>query len=81
MEKKKKWYINGKHNECEKYQIELIEKIIQTKLNKTYDRIYMETCEIKDKSNPLKNIDGFEYTENFDGKIIKNNNIYYFHYF
>ena len=28
--KNRTWYINGKSNECEKYQIKLIEKIIIT---------------------------------------------------
>jgi 7,8-dihydro-6-hydroxymethylpterin-pyrophosphokinase len=27
--KNQKWYINGKKNECEKYQIEVTEKIIK----------------------------------------------------
>ena len=39
----RKWYNNGKQNECEKYQIGLIEKIIKTKLLKTDDRINIET--------------------------------------
>ena len=42
----RKWYKNGKSNECEKYQINLIEKIIINKLEKTDDRINMETNEI-----------------------------------
>ena len=37
--KNRKWYTNGKSNECEKYQINLIEKIIKLKLMKTDDRI------------------------------------------
>ncbi len=72
------WYNNGKQNECEKYQIELIEKIIKTKLLKTDDRINIETINITTNKNPMKNKDGYEYTENFDGKIIKNNINYYF---
>jgi len=27
------WYLNGKHKECEKYQISLIEEITGVKLN------------------------------------------------
>lgn len=76
--KNRKWYKNGKSNECEKYQINLIEKIITHKLIKTDDRINMETNEIINKKNPIVNNDGYEWSENFDGKIIKNNNIYYF---
>ena len=76
--KNRTWYINGKSNECEKYQIKLIEKIIITKLLKTHDRINMETNEIINKKNPMVNDDGYEWSENFDGKLIKNNNIYYY---
>lgn len=76
--KNRKWYKNGKSNECEKYQINLIEKIITHKLIKTDDRINMETNEIINKKNPIVNNDGYEWSENFDGKIIKNNNTYYF---
>lgn len=75
---RRNWYINGKSNECEKYQIYLIEKIIKEKLNKTNDRINMETNEIINKKNPNVNDDGYEWIENFDGKLVKNNNIYYF---
>ena len=76
--KNKKWYKKGKSNECEIYQINLIEKIINIKLNKTNDRINTETNNIIDNRNPLVNSDGYEWTENFDGKIIKNEIIYYF---
>ena len=76
--KNRKWYKNGKSNECEKYQIDLIEKLIKLKLNKTNDRINMETNEIISNSNPMKKKDGFEWTENFDGKINKNNTTFYF---
>ena len=47
-------------------------------LMKTDDRINIESNEIINKKNPMINNDGYEWTENFDGKIIKNNNIYYF---
>lgn len=33
------WYKNGKSNECEKYQISVIEKILSTKLSNIYDTI------------------------------------------
>ena len=29
------WYVNGKKNECEKFQIDKIEKIVENKLIKT----------------------------------------------
>ena len=76
--KNKKWYKTGKSNECEIYQINLIEKIINLKLNKTNDRINTETNDIIDNRNPMVNNDGYEWTENFDGKLIKNDIIYYF---
>ena len=72
------WYKNGKFNECEKYQINIIEKIINTTLNKTNERINIETVNIINIKNPNTNIDGYEYTENFDGQIINNNTTYYF---
>jgi hypothetical protein len=72
------WYKNGKSNECEKYQINLIEKIILMKLNKTNERINLETNKIISNKNPMVNDDGYEWTENFDGKITKNKNTFYF---
>lgn len=74
------WYINGKLNECEKYQIHLIEKIINTKLIKTNERINIEINQIVDIKQPLINNDGFEYSENFDRKLIKNSTIFYFNF-
>ena len=76
--KAREWYINGKSNECEKYQINLIEKMLAIKLMKTHDRINMETYEITTNNRPMKNSDGYEWTENFDGLLIKNSNKYYF---
>jgi hypothetical protein len=76
--KNRLWYKNGKYNECEKYQISIIEKIINLNLRRTDERINIENNSIINNKNPLINNDGYEWTENFDGKIIKNNNIYYF---
>ena len=72
------WYYNGKSNECEKYQIELIEKLISTKLKKTDHRLDIETIEIKTIKNPLTYEYGFDFTENFDGIIHRNDKTYYF---
>lgn len=72
------WYKNGKSNECEKYQVMMIEKIISLKLNKTNDRINMDTFKIITNKNPMIYENGFEFTENFDGFIKKNNINYYF---
>jgi len=72
------WYKNGKSNECENYQISLLNKIIKIELNKTYDRINTETYKIIENKNPMTKNDGYEWTENFDRKLIKNQNTYYF---
>lgn len=72
------WYNNGKSNECEKYQIYLIEKIIFTKLKKTDDRLDIENIEIKNIKNPLTYECGFNFTENFDGLIDSKDKTYYF---
>jgi hypothetical protein len=76
--KNRKWYKTGKSNECEKYQINLIECIIMRKLLKTYDRINMENNKIISKKNPIVYDDGYEWSENFDGLVVKNSNKYYF---
>lgn len=76
--KNQKWYNNGKSNECEKYQINLIKKIIKNKLIKTDHRINIESNKIISNKNPMINDDGYEWSENFDGVIVKNNNKYYF---
>jgi hypothetical protein len=74
----KYWYKNGKSNECEKYQINMIEKIINNKLKKTDDRINILKNKIESKKSPMIGDDGYEWTENFDGKLIKDNKTYYF---
>ena len=76
--KNRTWYKTGKSNECEKYQISLIEKICNLKLLKTFDRINMSTIEIISNKNPMINNDGYEWSENLDGLVIKNNIKYYF---
>jgi hypothetical protein len=76
--KARTWYKGGKCNECEKYQIKCIEKITGTILTKTDARFYMKTYEIINIKYPMKKIGGYEYTENFDGLLIKNSNKYYF---
>lgn len=78
--KGQKWYINGKKNECEKYQIEITEKIIKKNLKKTHERINYRTNEIRIKKNPLSFEDGFEWSENFDGCVEVNEKKYYFNF-
>ena len=65
-------------NECEKYQIILLEKIIGINLMKTDDRINMETNEIISKKHPMINNDGYEWSEKFDRFLLINNSKYYF---
>jgi hypothetical protein len=75
--KEQVWYKTGKSNECEKYQINVIEKIIKQQLNKTDERINTETYELASNRYPMKNDDGYDWTENFDGKIEGNNKFYF----
>jgi hypothetical protein len=72
------WYINGKHNECEIYQRKLIEEITNQTCYKSNIRFNHVSKEMVEKSNPMKMVDGFDWTEDFDGKIHKNNTDYYF---
>jgi len=74
---KQSWYKNGKHNECEIYQINQINQIISYKMEKTHDRIDSESNVIVNIKNPYTYVDGFKYTENFDRKITVNNKTYY----
>ena len=78
--KNRKWYINGKKNECEIYQRKLFNRIIKLDCSKTTERINMDLIEIIDNKNPMKEENGFEWTEDFDGKIILNNNILYINF-
>ena len=72
------WYINGKHNECEKYQLTQLKTIINGELENTYDRFDTETNDIVEIKSPYKCYDGFKFTENFDKKIELNDKLYYF---
>jgi hypothetical protein len=73
----RKWYKNGKSNECEKYQINILEKIIKIEIKKTNCRINMIDNIMENIKHPMKNKNGYEYTENFDGYFINKNNNYY----
>jgi hypothetical protein len=72
--KDQEWYKGGKHNECENYQKQLINKITKLDIIKTKLRINMESYELEYETSPLKKLNGFEYTEDFDG-IIKNKDL------
>ena len=76
--KNSSFYINGKKNECEKYQIKVIENITNDNIKKTNHRINFETKNIEENKNPLKNKNGYEFSENFDGLVIKNDKKYYY---
>lgn len=76
--KNRKWYKTGKSNECEKYQIKTIQEIIKIDIEKTNERVNISTFDIKENINPMKYSDGFEWTEDFDGKITRNGITNYF---
>jgi len=72
------WYVNGKHNECEKYQRCWIENITGIKCEKSNNiRINRRTNELKTKKKFKNDVNGFDYTEDFDG-VQKNNKILYY---
>lgn len=82
--KNRKWYKTGKSNECEKYQIEMLSglnklknKDLNLQMCKTNDRINITTYEIKNIKNPYISEDGYEWSENFDIKVINDNTYYY----
>ena len=69
------WYPNGKHKECEKYQISLIEEITRVKVDKTNKRINLITNKLEDVK---KKINILEWTENFDGYQLNNGKTIYY---
>ena len=76
--KQRPWYDNGKRNECELYQRKLIEEITGKICAKTDLRLNIITKNMMEKKYPMKDIDGFEWTEDFDGFIAKNDHSFYF---
>ena len=69
------WYLNGKHKECETYQISLIEEITRVKVDKTNKQINVIANKLEDVKKK-KNI--FEWTENFDGYQLNNGKTIYY---
>ncbi len=67
--KNETWYINGKHNECEIYQRELVAHIMNQPCHKTRVRINVQDYRMQTNPNPMKQVDGFDWTEDFDGYI------------
>ena len=72
------WYINGKKNECEIYQRDIIEKITKKKCIKSNYRFNKYSYDFIPKKEPYKSIDGFEWTEDLDGYIEYNEKQHYF---
>jgi len=72
------WYNGGKSNECENYQKSCIYHITKQELIKTDKRFNISNNELIENKNPMKNNDGYEYTENFDGAFEFNKNTYLF---
>jgi hypothetical protein len=70
--KKQNWYKNGKSNECELYQRSVFEKITNIPCNKNTHRINLYSYEMRENPYPMRKVDGFEWTEDFDGFFIKN---------
>jgi hypothetical protein len=76
--KSQSWYKGGKSNECEIYQREQITNITKTECPKTNMRINIRTLELKENSSPLRHNDGFDWSEDFDGKqTLGNIQLYY----
>jgi hypothetical protein len=75
--KNQKWYSGGKCNECEKYQINLVQKIININLQKSGFRFNLFTGEFKNHNYPIQNLDALEWSENMDGYFKYKNNKYY----
>ena len=61
------WYKNGKSNECELFQRNIVENITNLKCLKSNSRLNTHTLVFMDKKFPMKNADGFDWTEDFDG--------------
>jgi hypothetical protein len=76
--KHRTWYDNGKRNECELYQRNVIERITGETCVKTDIRLNIITKNKVGKKYPMKDLDGFEWTEDFDGFIAKNGCSFYF---
>jgi hypothetical protein len=74
--KNQTWYEGGKKTECEKYQINIISKLFKNKIMKTNLRLNYETLCLNEMKNPYLLEDGYDWSENFDGKIIIDNKIY-----
>ena len=76
--KNQDWYVNGKKNECEKYQQSQVQKIVNKKIVwKTNIRIHLHNLEMNKITKVIHLDDGLEYTEDFDGLFTYNNIPFY----
>jgi hypothetical protein len=66
------WYHTGKSNECEIYQRSTIETITNHTCHKTNTRLHLSNKLMVEKTRPMKEEDGYEYSEDFDGSITSN---------
>ena len=73
------WYIDGRHNECEIHQKTAIARCLGL-IDKTHDRINLERHFIRDNPEPLTEVDGFDWSEDFDGKVVSKKKTIYFNY-
>jgi hypothetical protein len=64
----------------EKYQRMIVEKITKIKCKKTKKRLNIQTNEIVKMTRPNMRLDGFDYTEDFDGEQIIDEIHYYYNF-
>jgi hypothetical protein len=62
----------GGSTKPEKHQRKMIEEGTRTQCEKSNMRINHETLDMRDNSRPMTRDDGFDWTENFDGKQLFN---------
>lgn len=74
------WYIDGKHNECELRQRSQVERILEFQCAKTNMRFNTETYNLQKITRPLDELNGFEWTEDFDGLSIVGDKKFYFNF-
>ncbi|AMN83500.1 hypothetical protein D5b_00069 [Faustovirus] len=73
------WYNDGKRNECELEQMRIIQLITGLKPNKTTGhRLHLSKLGVYEIRDCNTRDDGFEYTEDFDGIMFRDEYKYYF---
>jgi hypothetical protein len=78
--KNQSWYKQGcKNNQCEKYQRVLFKQITQNYTYNTKERINKRTLVLKKIKN-IKENNGFDWTEDFDGKVEINKKTLYINF-